>query len=181
MRSSTKQATAGRIETRQSRRTEVGRAVADGHGPFGLARATDDAGLEGVGSRLRNVCGGYQPDHAPNQSTVSEPRHCDQGFWRVPEKRKGPLAEAIDRSRNTTTPAWLYEQLDQVRELRKRAKAAVLSEGKHHKAVQLLRTIPQVGPIRAAQIVASAGTPHRFRTKRQFWSYSGLAVVTHTS
>ena len=77
--------------------------------------------------------------------------------------------------------AWLYEQLDQVRELRKRAKAAVLGEGQRHQAVQLLRTIPQVGPIRAAQIVASAGTPHRFRTKRQFWSYSGLAVVTHTS
>jgi transposase len=33
----------------------------------------------------------------------------------------------------------------------------------------------------AAPIVATAGTPHRFRTKRQFWSYSGLAVVTHTS
>ena len=77
--------------------------------------------------------------------------------------------------------AWLYEQLDHVRELRKRAKAAVLSEGQEHQAVQLLRTIPQVGPIRAAQIVATAGTPYRFRTKRQFWSYSGLAVVTHTS
>ena len=38
-----------------------------------------------------------------------------------------------------------------------------------------------MGPVRAAQIVATAGTPHRFRTKRQFWSYSGLAVVTHTS
>jgi transposase len=57
----------------------------------------------------------------------------------------------------------------------------VLREGQRHQAVQLLRTIPQIGPIRAAQIVASAGTPHRFRTKRQFWSYSGLAVVTHTS
>jgi transposase len=77
--------------------------------------------------------------------------------------------------------AWLYEQLDHVRQLRKQAKAAVLTEGQRHQAIQLLRTIPQVGPIRAAQIVASAGTPHRFRTKRQFWSYSGLAVVTHTS
>jgi len=76
---------------------------------------------------------------------------------------------------------WLYEQLDHVRELRKRAKAAVLTEGARHRAVELLRTIPQVGPVRAAQIVATAGTPHRFRTKRQFWSYSGLAVVTHTS
>jgi transposase len=77
--------------------------------------------------------------------------------------------------------AWLYAQLDHVRELRKRAKAAVLTEGQRHRAVQLVRTIPQLGPVRAAQIVATAGTPHRFRTKRQFWSYSGLAVVTHTS
>src|SRR5436309_7109692 len=28
---------------------------------------------------------------------------------------------------------------------------------------------------------ATVDTPHRFRTKRQFWSYSGLAVVTHMS
>jgi transposase len=47
--------------------------------------------------------------------------------------------------------------------------------------VALLRTIPQLGPVRAALIVATIDTPHRFRTKRQLWSYSGLAVVTHMS
>ena len=77
--------------------------------------------------------------------------------------------------------AWLYEQLDQVRKLRKQAKAGMLAESRHHRAITLLRSIPQLGPIRSAQIVATADTPHRFRTKRQFWSYSGLAVVTHTS
>jgi hypothetical protein len=30
-------------------------------------------------------------------------------------------------------------------------------------------------------ILGVAGTPHRFRTKRQFWAYCGLAVVTATS
>lgn len=30
-------------------------------------------------------------------------------------------------------------------------------------------------------IVATVDTPHRFRTKRQFWSYVGLAVVTRMS
>jgi hypothetical protein len=30
-------------------------------------------------------------------------------------------------------------------------------------------------------ILGVAGTPHRFRTKRQFWAYSRLAVVTATS
>lgn len=77
--------------------------------------------------------------------------------------------------------AWLYEQLDQLKPLRKKAKQAMLTESRAHRAVSLLRTIPQLGPIRAAFIVATVDTPHRFRTKRQFWSYVGLAVVTHMS
>lgn len=77
--------------------------------------------------------------------------------------------------------AWLYEQLDQLKPLRKQAKQAMLAESRAHRAVSLLRTIPQLGPIRAAFIVATVDTPHRFRTKRQFWSYVGLAVVTHMS
>ena len=77
--------------------------------------------------------------------------------------------------------AWLYQQLDQLKPLRKQAKQVMLAESRAHRAVSLLRTIPQLGPIRAAFIVATVDTPHRFRTKRQFWSYVGLAVVTHMS
>jgi transposase len=47
--------------------------------------------------------------------------------------------------------------------------------------VKLLATAPAIGPIRAAQIVATVVTPHRFRTKRQFWAYCGLAIVTRSS
>ena len=75
----------------------------------------------------------------------------------------------------------LYEELDQLRPLRKQAKRAMLEESHKHRAVTLLRTIPQLGPIRCAQIVATVDTPYRFRTKHQFWSYVGLAVVTHMS
>ena len=76
---------------------------------------------------------------------------------------------------------WLYEELDQLRPLRRRAKQAMLAESRTHRAVNLLRTIPQLGAIRCALIVATVDTPHRFRTKHQLWSYSGLAVVTHMS
>ena len=76
---------------------------------------------------------------------------------------------------------WLYEELDQLGPIRRRANQAVLSESRNHRAVALLRTIPQLGPLRSALIVATVDTPHRFRTKRQLWSYSGLAVVTHMS
>jgi transposase len=75
----------------------------------------------------------------------------------------------------------LYAELDQLRPLRKQAKQAMLAESRKHRAVTLLRTIPQLGPIRSALIVATVDTPHRFRTKRQLWSYVGLAVVTHMS
>lgn len=47
-------------------------------------------------------------------------------------------------------------------------------------AVPLLRQIPSIGPIRAALLVALIQTAHRFRTKRQFWSYIGLAPKTYT-
>ena len=77
--------------------------------------------------------------------------------------------------------AWLFQQLDQLRPLRRTAKDTMLAESRSHRAVNLLKTIPQLGPIRAAFIVATVDTPHRFRTKRQFWSYVGLAVVTHVS
>jgi transposase len=77
--------------------------------------------------------------------------------------------------------SWLYEQLDHLRPLRREAKLAMLAESRKHRAVNLLRTIPQLGSIRAAMIVATVDNPHRFRTRHQFWSYDGLAVVTHMS
>ena len=47
--------------------------------------------------------------------------------------------------------------------------------------VSLLATAPGIGTIRAAQIVATVITPHRFRTRQQFWSYCGFAIVTRSS
>ena len=35
--------------------------------------------------------------------------------------------------------------------------------------------------MRVAQLLPIVVTPHRFRTKRQFWAYCGFGVVTHSS
>jgi transposase len=75
----------------------------------------------------------------------------------------------------------LYAQLAVVRELRPRAKAALVTEARRHPAYVVLRTIPFIGPVRAALILATMQTPWRFRTKRNLWAYAGLAVVTHSS
>ena len=75
----------------------------------------------------------------------------------------------------------LYQQLDSLQPLRLEARRELLRESQKHPAVKLLRQIPSIGPIRAALLVALLQTPHRFRTKRQLWAYSGFAVETHDS
>jgi len=75
----------------------------------------------------------------------------------------------------------LYQQLDSLQPLRLEARRELLRESQKHAAVKRLRQIPSIGPIRAALLVALLQTPHRFRTKRQLWAYSGFAVETHDS
>jgi transposase len=75
----------------------------------------------------------------------------------------------------------LYQQLDMLRSLRQDARQELLAESRKHPAAQLLCQIPCIGPIRAALLIALIQTPHRFRTKRQLWAYSGLALATRTS
>ncbi len=75
----------------------------------------------------------------------------------------------------------LYQQLDMLQPLRKQARREFVAESRKHAIAVKLRQIPSIGPIRAALVVALLQTPHRFRTKRQLWAYSGLAVETHDS
>jgi transposase len=96
-------------------------------------------------------------------------------------KQREQWLELLTESGIRQRARWLYEQLDHLQPLRRKAKQEMLTEGGRHRAVSLLRTIPQLGPIRSVLIVATVDTPHRFRTKRQFWCYVGLAVVTHMS
>jgi transposase len=75
----------------------------------------------------------------------------------------------------------LYQQLDGLQELRREVRPEFLAESRKHKAAKLLRQIPCIGPIRAARLIGLMQTPHRFRSKRQLWTYSGLGIETHDS
>ncbi len=98
----------------------------------------------------------------------------------LPSQREHWIEQLANTGARRRT-GWLYEELDHLRGLRKKAKLAMLTESCKHRAVGILQTIPQLGPIRCALIVATGDTPHRFRTKRQLWNYSGLAVAMHMS
>jgi len=74
-----------------------------------------------------------------------------------------------------------YQQLDALRSLRQEVRRELLAESKKHKAWKLLCQIPSIGPIRAAVLIGILQTPHRFRTKRQLWTFSGFGIETHSS
>ena len=102
-------------------------------------------------------------------TTVYAPRHRAEWLAKIVEPGVRIRAER------------LYQQLDSLQPVRLQARRELLRESHKHAAVKLLRQIPSIGPIRAALLVALLQTPHRFRTKRQLWAYSGFAVETHDS
>jgi transposase len=76
---------------------------------------------------------------------------------------------------------FLYEQLAALKPLRHKAKLAMVKEVRRQPAYPWLMSVPKLGAVSVAQLIAVVGTPHRFRSKHQFWTYVGLAVVTSSS
>src|SRR5258708_7174019 len=102
-----------------------------------------------------------------------------QGVYQKEERAQwlGKLTEAGARRR----AEGLYQELDPLVVLRDTARAAMVAESRNHPAHLLLQSIAGLGPVRVAQLIAAIDSPHRFRTKRQLWAYSGLAVTTKSS
>src|SRR5450631_4825874 len=75
----------------------------------------------------------------------------------------------------------LYQELDLLQQLRREARQDLIQECRKHQETKLLRTIPWLGSIRVALLIGRVQTPHRFRSKRQFWAYCGLALETRSS
>ena len=75
----------------------------------------------------------------------------------------------------------LYAELETIQKLRQATKKRMIEQARRHPDYRRLKEVPAFGPVRVAQLLAMVGTPHRFRTKRQFWPYCGLAVTTRTS
>jgi len=93
-------------------------------------------------------------------------RHRGQWLAKIPEAGTRRRAEQ------------LYQQLDMLQYLGQQARRELLAESRKHTITAKLRQIPSLGPIRSALAVALIQTPHRFRSKRQLWAYSGLALET---
>jgi transposase len=112
----------------------------------------------------------YRATGIPCQGT-SVYKSCHREQW------LSELQEAGARRR----AQYLYRELDTLKQLRREARRDMILEAHRHRAYKILRQVPGLGPVRIAQVIAVVGTPYRFRTKRQFWAYCGLAVVTRSS
>lgn len=94
--------------------------------------------------------------------------------------REGWLNKLVDEGRRQRAE-YFYQQLDHLTDLCRKARRSMLAEARKHSAYSSIRQVPVLGPVRTAQIIAAVVTPHRFRTKRQFWPYIGLGVIKRTS
>lgn len=75
----------------------------------------------------------------------------------------------------------LYQQHDYLTNLRSQAQKDMITEARKHAAFRCVRSCPGLGVVRTALLLPVVITPYRFASKRQFWSYCGLAVVSRSS
>src|SRR5215471_9622907 len=123
--------------------------------------------LNRVMNRLKALYRGW--GIACGGTRVYAPRYREEWLGKIPHAGVRRRAEL------------LYEQLDGLQVLRRKVRPELLAESRKHKAAKLLRQIPAIGPIRAARLLGLMQTPHRFRSKRQLWTYSGLGIETRDS
>jgi transposase len=116
-------------------------------------------------NRLRSV---FLSRGVSADASVYDPDRRDKSLKKLPPAHR-QLADRLGR------------QLDELEPLRDDAEEWLLKESNSHPIIRKLNTAPGMGAIRSAIVVSVVADPHRFRTSRQFWSYSGLAVVTHSS
>lgn len=97
-----------------------------------------------------------------------------------PESRKTAVTELKMKSQRERVQQ-LGKILDAVTIEREKALKLMIKNARGQKGYRQLRRVDGIGPIFTAMFLAEIGDPHRFRTHRQLWSYSGLAVMTHDS
>jgi transposase len=96
-------------------------------------------------------------------------------------KQRGIWLQRLPAGASRMRGELLHDQLEQLRPLRRKARRALLAESRKHLVAARLRGIPGLGPLRVALLIAALQTPHRFRTRRQLWTYAGLGLIQQGS
>jgi transposase len=103
---------------------------------------------------------------------------------RVPPNRRTPHRVPMRRLAGTASKAIArayVEQLECITAITSQARTLLLMAAAEFPAYELLQTVPYVGEIRAATLIACIGDPWRFASRREVWAYGGLGVIQRVS
>ncbi len=75
----------------------------------------------------------------------------------------------------------LYEQLDAMDVLQKKARTSMTEQGKRYPEIAQFQCMPGIGVVGSHVFSAFIQTPHRFATKYKLWRYCGLGVRQRSS
>jgi transposase len=97
------------------------------------------------------------------------------------QKQRSIWLERLPAGATRLRAELLHTELDQIRSLRRKARVALLKQSRQYPVAARLRQIPGMGPLRVALAMAHLQTPHRFRSRKQLWTYVGLGLVQRGS
>jgi len=97
-----------------------------------------------------------------------------------PEKRKQWLA--LLKKGYRSRAELLLEELDAIEPIREKAKKDLIAAArKRKKEFKIILSLPGIGELFAARLMALIANPNRVKEKRKLWKLSGLAVVNQSS
>src|SRR5450759_1670221 len=102
---------------------------------------------------------------------VCDPRH--NKLLQSGNKTDRVAAEKLAERGAKQRAGFLSQQLAALKPLRHEAKLVMVKEARRQAAYPWLLSVPKLGSVSVAQLIAVVGTPYRFRSKRQFWTYAG--------
>src|SRR5437762_4237911 len=85
------------------------------------------------------------------------------------QDQRGPWLEELREAGAKQRAEFLYEQLAALKPLRHKAKLMMVKEARRQTAYLWLMSVPRLGAVSVAQLIAVVGTTWRVRTTAQFW------------
>lgn len=138
--------------------------------------------------RLRDVAHGYLAISQDLTRTMCRIKALYRG-WSIPsagrdvyyKRNREFWLQKLPTEESQFRAELYYGELDLLRQQKKEARKRLLRDSRRYPIQKILRKVPGFGPIRVALAIAMIGTPVRFRTKRQLWSYIGMGIIKESS
>ena len=97
------------------------------------------------------------------------------------EEQKVEELKEQQREEEQKAPDIEKKRKEEEQKAKKEAEKQLIAQSHQHSISAVLQSCPGMGPIRVAETIPIIVSPHRFRTARQLWAYSGLAIVMRSS